>query len=77
MAAKIDPKTASLAINETLQLSVSPKPATPVTYAVTGSSGGTVDANGLYTASGKPGTDAVTARTNGEFIDTTTVTVTA
>lgn len=78
MAAKIDPKTFSLSVNEKLQFTVDPEPTTPVSFEVRGDSTGNINAQGLYTAGSKPaGSVTVIAGTGGQVLDTATGSVTA
>lgn len=78
MKLKIDPKTASVSVNETLQFKAeTPEPQLKVLWSVSGSAGGKIDAKGLYRAGYRAGTDSVTASVDGSVLDTATVTVTS
>ncbi|MFZ1613151.1 MAG: hypothetical protein WAT51_03200, partial [Holophaga sp.] len=77
----ISPKTVTLNTSETQQFaaSVANSANTSVTWAVTEAGGGSVNATGLYTAPGTPGTYHVvaTSAADGTKTDTATVTVTS
>jgi hypothetical protein len=75
MPGVITPSTANMTVSTTQQLAV--KGAGPFTYAVSGTSGGTIGATGLYTAGPANGSDTVTvtdvnSKTAGTFVSTVT-----